>query len=135
MGKENYTRQGDNIASEVTVIKDPSIINTQNKKRFRTREEKLLDLEYAKQQKRDQSGGKLAKMGFESGLGKDERKFELKSLINKKKVITLQSGMQAMGLSKGTIITYAKELELQLWDPEDNKFVGAKNGQRVGLDI
>lgn len=133
--ENKYTRQGDNIASEVVVSYDPSLIKKNKRKKFRTKEEKRLDEELERKLKRESMGSKLSKMGFESSLGKDERKFELQTLISKKEVITVQSGMKAMALSKGTIITYAKELGLQLWDPEEEKFVGAKEGKRVGLDI
>lgn len=133
--EKKFTRQGDNIASEVVVSYDPSLIKKDNRKKFRTKEEKRLDEELERKLKQESLGSKLSKMGFEASLGKDERKFELQTLINKKEVITVQSGMRAMGLAKGTIITYVKELGLQLWDPEDEKFVGAKDGKRVGLDI
>ena len=73
-------------------------------------------------------------MGLEASMGKDERKFRLQSLIDKKEVVTLQSAMTAMSLAKGTIITYLKEMDLQLYDAKYNKFVGAKEGHRVGLD-
>ena len=73
-------------------------------------------------------------MGLESSLGKDQRKFQLQALIDKKEVITLQSAMQAMSLAKGTIITYLREMDLQLYDAKDNKFVGAKEGKKIGID-
>lgn len=76
-----------------------------------------------------------ANMGMESSLGKDERKFQLKSAIDKGQVYTLQSAAQLLRLSEGTISQYLTELGLQLWDPKKDKFVGAKDGQQVGIDI
>ena len=40
-----------------------------------------------------------------------------------------------MQLSESTIISYLKDLKLQLWDAKKDKFVGEPNGQRVGIDI
>lgn len=134
MMKKKYTKQGDNIASEVIVTYDPSLIKKNKNKRPRTKEEKRLDEELERKLRSESLGNKLSKMGFESSLGKDERKFELQAKINRKEVFTVLSAMEAMALSKGTIITYLKEIGLQLWDTEDEKFVGAKDGKRIGLD-
>jgi len=76
----------------------------------------------------------ISNMMLESSLGKDERKFQLKALIDQKQVVTLQSAMKAMMLSKGTVTTYLKEMGYQMWDAEKDKFVGAKDGIRVGVD-
>ena len=133
--KKKFTQQGDNIASEVTVSYDPSLIKKRPKGDTRTAEEKRIDEENEKRLQRQSLGGsQLSGLGLESSLGKDQRKFQLQALIDKKEVITLQSAMQAMSLAKGTIITYLREMDLQLYDAKDNKFVGAKEGKKIGID-
>ena len=132
--KKRFTQQGDNIASEVTISYDPSLIKKRPKGDNRTAEEKRIDEEQERRMKAQASGSQMSGMGLEASMGKDERKFRLQSLIDKKEVVTLQSAMTAMSLAKGTIITYLKEMDLQLYDAKDNKFVGAKEGHRVGLD-
>lgn len=74
-------------------------------------------------------------MGVESSIGKDERKNRLRVYINQGEVMTLQSATNKMQLSESTIISYLKDLKLQLWDAKKDKFVGEPNGQRVGIDI
>lgn len=74
-------------------------------------------------------------MGMESSIAKDERKFQLQAYIEKGLIFTLQSATQVFSLSEGTIITYLKEMNLQLWDAKKSDFVGAKEGKRVGVDI
>lgn len=133
--KKNITRQGDNLASEVTVHYDPSIVaKYQKRKKPLTAEEKRLAKEYDEDLKRQSQGiggSRLSMMGLESSMGKDQRKFQLQTLINNKEVVTLQSAASKMGLSKGTIVTYLKELNYQMWDTDTNKFVGAKDGKEV----
>lgn len=123
-------------ASEVKVYYDPNIVKKyKGQIDKRNEEQKRLDKEYENQLGRQSNGGsRLAGMGLDASMGKDQRKFQLQSLINKKEVITLQSAMHTMGLAKGTVITYLRELNYQMWDAEENKFAGAKEGKRVGLD-
>jgi len=132
--KKRFTKQGSNIASEVTIKYDPSVITKKPKRDTRTAEEKRLDEENDKKLQQTFGGSQLSGLGLESGLGKDERIFKLQTLINKKEVVTLQSAMKALGLAKGTVTGYLKEIDVQLWDTDTQKFVGAKDGNKIGLE-
>lgn len=136
--KKKVAQQGENLASEVTISYDPRIVEEHRKKKAsRTAEEIRLDKEYEQQLERQSKGiggGRLASMGLDSSMGKDQRKFQLQSLINKKEVVTLQSAMKAMALSKSTLASYLREMGYQMWDAKESKFVGDKDGIRVGLD-
>lgn len=138
--KKKYTKQGSNIASEVVISYDPSVI-TKNKRKTdgkdnRTAEEIRLDKENERRlQQQATMGSRMSGMGLESSMGKDQRIYQLRTMITNKEVITLQSAMQALALSKGTIITYLKEMGMQMYDAEDGKFVGSKDGKKVGMDI
>lgn len=59
---------------------------------------------------------KFSRMGAESGLQKDERKFKLKTLIEQGKALTVSACAQQMRLSRHTILTYLKELKISLYD-------------------
>lgn len=134
--RKKYTQQGTNLASEVTISYDPKIVEYyKDEIRGRNEEQKRLDEEYLKQLEKTKIGGsQLSNMGLDASMGKDQRQFQLHNLIIKKEVVTLQSAMLAMSLGKSTVITYIKELGYQMWDADTNKFVGSKDGKRVGLD-
>lgn len=59
---KKYTKQGDNIASEVIVTYDPSLIKKNKNKRPRTKEEKRLDEELERKLRNESLGNKLSKM-------------------------------------------------------------------------
>lgn len=63
---------------------------------------------------------KLGRMGTESSIQKDERKFKLKALIDQKKALTVSACAKQMNLSKSTIRTYLKEMKLAIFDDEKN---------------
>ncbi len=56
------------------------------------------------------------KLGNESAMGKDDRIFKMKAAFNSQKIITIASAVDYMGLSRATIIKYAKEANISLFD-------------------
>lgn len=133
---KKFRQRGDNLASDVTITFEPKYIKNVHRERgdLRTEEQKRIDEANGISLESQSLGTKQSGMGLNASMGKDERKFKLQALINKKEVVTLQSAMQALGLAKGTVITYLREIDYQMWDAKDKKFVGAKEGKKVGLD-
>lgn len=74
-------------------------------------------IEQDKLAKKEQvSQNTLANLGLESSLKKDERKFRLLNLIDQGKVVTVQSAVDALKLTRSTILRYAKETGAVLYD-------------------
>lgn len=66
-----------------------------------------------------------SKLGLESSLGKDERIFKLKSAVSAGKVVTVDSACKYLGLkTRKTIIEYAIEGKIELFDEINKKWVG-----------
>lgn len=120
---------------EVKMYHDPKIAEKYKKEsKGRTEEEKRIDEKHEKENRKSGTvGSSQSVMGLEASLGKDDRKFKLQSLFNRGEVFTVKSAMSELGLAKGTIQGYLRELGLQLWDTERNEFVGAKDGKRPDL--
>lgn len=120
---------------EVKMYYDPKLVEKYKKDcKGRTEEEKRIDEKHEKENRKNGSvGSSQSVMGLEASLGKDDRKFKLQSLFNRGEVFTVKSAMSELGLAKGTIHGYLRELGLQLWDTERKEFVGAKEGKRPDL--
>lgn len=120
---------------EVKMYHDPKIASLYKTKEVsRTEEEKRIDEKHEKEMRKNAAlSSQQSSMGLESSLGKDDRKFKLQSLFNKGEVFTLKSAMSELALARGTIISYLKELDLQLWDTEKKEFVGSKEGKKPEL--
>lgn len=74
-------------------------------------------IEQDKLAKKEQvSQNTLTNFGLESALKKDERKFRLLNLIDQGKVVTVQSAVDALKLTRSTILRYAKETGAVLYD-------------------
>ena len=58
----------------------------------------------------------LTNMGLSSNEAKEQRIMKLRRDFNDKKVITVQGAVEKTGYSAATIIKYAKEGEIPLWD-------------------
>ena len=61
---------------------------------------------------------KLSNMALSSSMAKDERLFRMKSQIKSGKTLTVQSCQSSLGLSRGTILSYLKELNMSIYDGE-----------------
>lgn len=108
-------------SSTVKVSFDESIIDPS---KIRTPEEaEALAKEYRKEKKDLIGGDKLAKLGNESALGKDERLFKLRVGIENGRFVTVKSAMVELQLSKATIVKYARELNLPLLDTDTGKWL------------
>lgn len=76
-------------------------------------------IEQDKLAKKEQvSQNTLANLGLESSLKKDDRKFRLLNLIEQGKVVTVQSAVEALNLTRATILSYAKETGAVLYDEQ-----------------
>lgn len=144
MNKENGILKGKKVGKrsldpteprEVYMYHDPKIASQyKNDDRELTLEEKLIDEKQERENRKNGvTGSSQSVMGLEAGLDKDDRKFKLQSLFNSGEVFTVKSAMKELGLAKGTIHTYLRELGLQLWDTDIEDFVGAKEGKRPEL--
>lgn len=65
----------------------------------------------------------LTNMGLSSNEAKEQRIMKLRRDFNDKKVITVQGAVEKTGYSAATIIKYAKEGEIPLWDNKKNESV------------
>ena len=65
----------------------------------------------------------LTNMGLSSNEAKEQRIMKLRRDFNDKKVITVQGAVAKTGYSAATIIKYAKEGEIPLWDNKKNESV------------
>ena len=61
---------------------------------------------------------KLSNMSLSMSIGKDERKFRLEQEIRAGKTLTVSSCARSMELSKNTIRTYLKEMNIAIYDDE-----------------
>ena len=63
-------------------------------------------------------------MGQGSALGRDERLFRLKVAIDQGNVKTFQSARKYMLVSEKTLLSYLKDLDIALYDPDKESFRG-----------
>ena len=69
----------------------------------------------------------LKNMSLAMSMGKDERKFRLEQEIRARRALTVSSCARIMELSKNTIRTYLKEMNISIYDDE-NKEMTKVNG-------
>lgn len=134
-GKLNY-KFGKKTDNKCHVSYDPSIID--NKTIDVEKNKKKINEEYEEKvsQLKDLSNkSKFSQASLSSSMGKDERKFKLNSLINDGKCKTLESASKLIGVSEKTIITYLKEMNIQMYDASKEKFVGSNKKDAKKVEI
>lgn len=111
-----YNFSKEKVTDEVKVVVDKSLIHRGPKK---TEEEIAQEKKEYFSEKRNLIGRNTqTKLGNESAMGKDDRLFKLKAAFDAQKVVTVTSAVTYMGLSRATIIKYAKEINISLFDDE-----------------
>lgn len=60
----------------------------------------------------------LNRFALSSSMDRDERIFNLKMLLENKKVRTVQSAMKQLNVSKPTVLSYLKELNIAIVDAD-----------------
>ena len=104
------------ITGEVIEGKDEKYIHKGPKKTPEQIEQERKD--YLKEKRTLIGRNTQTKLGNESAMGKDDRLFKLKAAYDNKKIITVASAVAYMGLSRATILKYAKEVNISLFDEE-----------------
>lgn len=101
---------------KVDISYDKSIIDTS--KVLTPEEAERVAKEYRKEKNTLIGRDSNAKLGLESSLGKDERLFHFRTHVSNQTYITVKSAMDGMHLGRGTILKYAKETGLPIFDEE-----------------
>lgn len=71
----------------------------------------------------------VSNMSLSMSIERDERKFRMRSEIKSGKTLTVQSCQSSLGLSKGTILTYLKELNMSICDGETKEMTKVFNDE------
>lgn len=112
------------ITDEVKVYIDPSL--KREVKRKTPEEIEQERKEYLKQKKALIGSDRNGKLGMESALGKDERIFKLRAGVDGGTIVTVTSACKELQLARATIIKYAKEANITLFDDEKKVWLNAE---------
>lgn len=101
-------------SSEVKTYVDKSLIDT---KRKGMSEDEIKEWKKNEEEtRRAISKNTMRNMGVSSSMKRDDNIFKFRTLLSKGEIITVASACQKMGLSRNTIISYAKEANVAIVD-------------------
>lgn len=120
----NYNFSKKPVDDSVKVEFDPKLAGTAIKK---TQSEIEKERKEYLDEKKDLIGKNTNdKLGFESALGKDERVFQLRSGVSSGRIVTVTSACKELKLKRPTIIKYATENDITLFDDEKKVWINQK---------
>ncbi|GFH41407.1 hypothetical protein [Pseudolactococcus insecticola] len=74
---------------------------------------------------------KLTNYSLAANRKKEERQLELKRMFNHQEAVTTIALSKALGISEQTVIKYAKELDLAIYNPQNKTYIGSKEPQHT----